>query len=226
MSMNHIPTWGKGQLCLSIFNTDFSSPLARGKATRPMAAARPAIRKPVQQDLPCLELFPPAFPAVKEIKRPEPVAPVPVLVNRFLTDELNLPALVEDIFHVMAAVAVSSRWATEWTALHRWIEAASMDEGGAGFWCEAGGLYPADFLPAFWEGIEAQRAEPDQDLRTVKAYGESLGEIWPVYRRLTIEKNVFMWWPSEELEESERRDVVGCVNQQRAMWRFIKGTGR
>jgi len=63
---------------------------------------------------------------------------VPALVVAFLQDEHLTKALVEDLFHVVACVAVSTRWASEWSAVERWIEAASVDKGGAGFWCGGG----------------------------------------------------------------------------------------
>ncbi|OYV25426.1 MAG: hypothetical protein B7Z82_08405 [Halothiobacillus sp. 20-54-6] len=222
--MNHTSSWGKGQLCLEIFNSASAENVSSiGGQQHPRYRRQKSAPHGARNLF--LDLFNESIAAKARKKRtpPPPVNPahVPALVVAFLQDEHLIKALVEDLFHVVACVAVSTRWASEWSAVERWIESASMDQGGSGFWCEAAGLYPADFLPAFWEGIEAQRAEPDQDEREVRAYGENLGEIWPVYRRLTIDKNHFMWWPSEEPDELEQRDMVDSVGhyQTQGGWR-------
>lgn len=224
MNVNHTSNWGKGQLCLEIPNPAIFGDLSEAEA-RPRSRYRR--QKSARNDAShlFLDLFSTATTPAKARKQRTPrpsvdPALVPALVLAFLQDEHLTKALVEDLFHVVACIAVSTRWASEWPNLERWIESASMDKGGAGFWCEAAGLYPADFLPAFWEGIEAQRAEPDQDEREVRAYGENLGEIWPVYRRLTVERNHFMWWPCEALDEQKRREVVepGGWNQAQGGW--------
>jgi len=204
MNIDHTRNWGKGQLCLEIQNPAIFGDLSETEARPRLRSRRQKSARNDASHL-FLDLFSTSTVAKARKKRTPrpPIDPalVPILVVAFLQDEHLTKALVEDLFHVVACVAVSTRWASEWPSLERWIESASMDAGGAGFWCEAAGLYPADFLPAFWEGIEAQRAEPDQDLREVRAYGENLGEIWPVYRRLTIERNHFMWWPCEDLSQ-------------------------
>lgn len=218
MNVNHTPSWGKGQLCLEIISQALEQESVSPRSERQRQHARQKSAPHGASNL-FLDLFNASMEAKARKKRtlqpPVDPAHVPALLVAFMNDEFFTQALAEDIFHVVACVAVSARWVGEWPTLERWVESASMDEGGAGFWCEAAGLYPADFLPAFWEGIESQRAEPDQDEREVRAYGENLGEIWPVYRRLTVDKNHFMWWPSEELNESERRDAIGRVSWNR-----------
>lgn len=224
MNIDHTRNWGKGQLCLEIQNPAIFGDLSETEARPRLRSRRQKSARNDASHL-FLDLFSTSTVAkARKQRTPRPPidpALVPILVVAFLQDEHLTKALVEDLFHVVACVAVSTRWASEWPSLERWIESASMDAGGAGFWCEAAGLYPADFLPAFWEGIEAQRSEPDQDLREVRAYGENLGEIWPVYRRLTIERNHFMWWPCEESDEPERRDVIeagGRYQTQGGWW--------
>ncbi|MGD9887878.1 MAG: hypothetical protein AB7S56_01245 [Halothiobacillaceae bacterium] len=190
MNVNHTPSWGKGQLCLDIFSQGFVEPprftgaSLRGRALR----HKPT---PKRVDVPSLhlDLFDsPAAIKTRRARTPRPPADpanLSALLEAFSKDAFFSRALAQDIFYIAACVAVSTRWKSEWPTLERWIESASIDEGGSGFWCEAAGLYPTDFLPAFWKEIEAQRAEPDQDERGVRAYGEDLGEIWPIYRRLT-----------------------------------------
>ncbi|ACX96456.1 hypothetical protein [Halothiobacillus neapolitanus] len=225
MNIDHTRNWGKGQLCLEIPNPAIFGDLLETEA-RPRSRYRRQESARNDASHLFLDLFnnPTASAKARKQRTPRPPvdpAIVPALVFAFLQDDHLTKALVEDLFHVVACVAVSTRWASEWPNLERWIDSASMDKGGAGFWCEAAGLYPADFLPAFWKGIEAQRAEPDQDLREVRAYGENLGEIWPVYRRLTIERNHFMWWPCEGFDDLEQRDVVesGGQYQTQGGWR-------
>lgn len=203
MNFHHNPVWGKGQLCLDIGNPVFFGGMP---AFDDQPRVRPARRKSHAPRLPRVSLLDfdlfnpaPSPPFVEEVsvsarvrkpRAPRQVADqaeIVALLAAFEEDAFFIRALAEDIFHVTACVAVSSRWASEWPALEHWIKAASSDEGGAGFWCEAAGLDAEDVLPAFWEGVEAQRAEPDQDERAVRAYGENLGEVWPVYRRMTIE---------------------------------------
>ena len=224
MNMNHTPSWGKGQLCLDIFSQAFVEPEPSSEESPRARSRRRHKSAPRGVSSLFLDLFHSSVAAkARKQRTPKPPvdpAHVPALLVAFMNDEFFSQALAEDIFHVVACVAVSTRWTSEWPTLERWVESASMDEGGAGFWCEAAGLYPADFLPAFWEGIEAQRAEPDQDERDVRAYGENLGEIWPVYRRLTVDKNLFMWWPSEQMDDLEQRESRG-----HAGWHFKQSHG-
>jgi len=204
MNMNHTPDWGKGQLCLEIQNLaifgDFAETTVRPRSRNRL---RSMLQKPAvfnESNL-FLDFFDTATEAKTRKKRTPPpfVDPgnVPALVVAFARDEFLTKVLVEDLFHVVACVAVSTRWASEWPTLERWIGSASLDQGGAGFWCEAAGLCAEEFLPTFWMGIKEQRAELDQDERAVRAYGENLGEIWPIYKKMTLGLNHFMWRPSE-----------------------------